>query len=237
MRRATLLVLPLLAAPSLAQAASFSCAKASTPTEKAICVDQGLSKLDERVAAAYRDALALLSGSSPEEARAQIALKADQRGWLGERNACGADLSCLRAAHERRVAVLTFHPDPGGASNASRPADWPADRYVGRFDHDGFMSIAALALRNGQLAVSVSGAEPSAGRWVCDFSGIGQVDGKGRLIVGTPDAAGNGLILEARGSTTDKTGIDIPDNEPNRAASGNWCGMNGSFILSYTRAP
>ena len=233
MRHGTLLVLTLLAMPSLAQAASFPCAKASTPTEKAICADEGLSKLDERVAAAYREALALLSGSSPEEDRAQVALKADQRGWLGERNACGADLSCLKAAHERRVAVLTFHPDPAGASKASRPAD----RYVGRFDHGGFMSIAALALRNGQLAVSVSGAEPTAGRWVCDFSGIGQLDGKGRLIVGTPDAAGNGLILEARGNTKDAAGIDIPDNEPNQAASGNWCGMNGSFIFSYTRAP
>ena len=225
MRGGTLLVLTLLAAPSLAQAASFPCAKASTPTEKAICADQGLSKLDERVAAAYRDALTLLSGSSPEEGRAQVALKADQRGWLGERNACGADLSCLTAAHERRVAVLTFRPDPA--------TDRPANRYAGRFDHDGFMSIAALALRNGQLAVSVSGAEPTAGRWVCDFSGVGQVDGKGRLIVGTPDAAGNGLILEAK----DKAGVDIPDNEANQAASGNWCGMNGSFIFPYTRTP
>lgn len=233
MRGGTLLVMTLLAAPSLAQAASFPCAKASTPTEKAICADHGLSKLDERVAAAYRDALALLSGSSPEEGRAQVALKADQRGWLGERNACGADLSCLTAAHERRVAVLTFHPDPAGAPQASRPAD----RYVGRFDHGGFMSITALALRNGQMAVSVSGAEPTAGRWVCDFSGIGQLDGKGRLIVGTPDTVGNGLILESRGNSNDGAGIDIPDNEPNRAASGNWCGMNGSFIFSYIRTP
>jgi Uncharacterized protein conserved in bacteria, putative lipoprotein len=237
MRGGTLLVLTLLAAPSLAQAASFPCAKASTPTEKAICADQGLSKLDERVAASYREALTLLSGSSPEEGRAQVALKVDQRGWLGERNACGADLSCLKTAHERRVTMLTFRPDPGAKSNADRPAN----RYVGRFDHGGFMSIAALALRNGQLAVSVSGAEPTAGRWVCDFSGIGQVDGKDRLIVGTPDAAGNGLILEARNETGDNTkdraGIDIPDNEPNRAASGNWCGMNGSFIFSYRRTP
>lgn len=225
MRGCTLLVLSLLAAPSLAQAASFPCAKASTPTERAICADPALSRLDERLAGAYRAALEKLSGSSPEEGKAQTALKADQRAWLAERNACGADAACLRTAQERRLAVLTFHPDPGAPS--------PADRFVGVFEHEGMMTLAVLRLRNGQVAVSVSGAEPTSGRWVCDFSGLGTVGGDGTLAVGTPDAEGNGLIIKAGG----KTGLGIPDVEANRAASGYWCGMGGSFILSYRRAP
>lgn len=228
MRGLPLLVLmtlagPSIAWPSIAGAASFPCAKASTPTEKAICADQGLSKLDERLSAAYREGIKQLSGGSPEETKPLSAVKADQRAWLSERNACGADSACLRTAYERRVAVLTFNPDPGAPS--------PADRFVGMFDHEGFMGIAAMALRDGRVAVSVSGAEPTTAKWVCDFAGIGQLDKAGKLLVGTPDAEGNGLILEAKGPST----VEIPRHPANRAASSNWCGMNGTFMLTYTR--
>lgn len=235
MRRCTLPTLSLLVltlsahppgvAPSPARAASFPCAKATTPTEKAICADQGLSKLDERLAAAYRSALNQLSGSSPEEGKAQAALKADQRAWLGERNGCGGDVSCLRAVQERRLAVLSFQPDPAAPS--------PADSFVGRFDHRGVMTLAVLPLRDGRVAVSLSGAEPTSGRWVCDFSEVGRVGSDGRLTVGTPGAEGNGLVIESKG----EAGLDIPDTEANRAASGNWCGMGGNVVLPYRRTP
>ncbi|MCW2238951.1 lysozyme inhibitor LprI family protein [Azospirillum canadense] len=223
MRGCTLLVLSLLAAPSLAQAASFPCAKASTPTEKAICADPGLSKLDEQLSAAYRAALNQLSGSSPEEGQAQTVLKADQRAWLGERNACGGDQACLKTAQERRLAVLSFHPAPGAPS--------PVDAFAGVFEYKGVMTLAILPLRNGQAAVSISGAEPTSGRWVCDFSGVGQVKGDGRLTVGTPDADGNGVVIETRGTS----GLEIPDNDANQAVSTNWCGAGGSFVLPYRR--
>ncbi|MDQ2105139.1 lysozyme inhibitor LprI family protein [Azospirillum isscasi] len=229
MLRPALLALGLLALPSAATAAGFPCSKANTPTEKAICADPALSALDDRLSASYRAALDRLSGASPEEGAAGAAVKTDQRAWLRERDSCGADPSCLRRAYEGRVAVLSFRTDPAAPS--------PAGRYVGRFDHEGFMDIAAVALRDGTVAVSVSGAEPTAGRWVCDFSGVGRLDGAGRLAVGTPDATpdagGGGLILEAG----EGGGITIPDLEPNRAASGYWCGHNGSFIGSYRRVP
>lgn len=225
MLRPALLALGLLALPSAAAAAGFPCSKAATPTEKAICADPALSALDERLSASYRAALDRLSGASPEEGVAGAAVKADQRAWLRERDACGADAPCLRRAYEGRGAVLSFRTDP-----AASP---PAERYVGRFDHKGFISIAALALRDGTVAVNVSGAEPTAGRWVCDFSGIGRLDDAGRLAVGTPDPEGGGLILVAE----EGGGIAIPDLEPNRAASGFWCGHNGSFIGSYRRVP
>ncbi|QCO05190.1 lysozyme inhibitor LprI family protein [Azospirillum argentinense] len=226
MLRPALLAFGLLALPTAAAAAGFPCSKATTPTEKAICADPALSALDERLAATYRAALEHLSGASPEEGAAGAAVKADQRAWLRERDSCGADAACLRRAYDRRMAILSFRSDP-----ATPPS--PVGRYVGRFDHEGFIGIAALALRNGTVAVSVSGAEPTAGRWVCNFSGIGRLDDQGRLTVGTPDAEGGGLILVAE----EGGGIAIPDLEPNRAASGYWCGHNGSFIWTYRRAP
>ncbi|CAO3381157.1 lysozyme inhibitor LprI family protein [Azospirillum argentinense] len=226
MLRPALLALGLLALPTAAAAASFPCSKATTPTEKAICADPALSALDERLAATYRAALERLSGANPEEGSAGAAVKADQRAWLRDRDSCRADAACLRRAYDGRAAVLSFRSDPTAPPS-------PAARYVGRFDHDGFIGIAAVALRDGTVAVSVSGAEPTAGRWVCDFSGIGRLDEQGRLIVGTPDAEGGGLILVA----AKDGGVVIPDLEPNRAASGYWCGHNGSFLWSYRRTP
>lgn len=226
MLRPALLAFGLLALPPAAAAAGFPCSKATTPTEKAICADPALSALDERLAATYRAALEHLSGASPEEGAAGAAVKADQRAWLRERDSCGADAACLRRVYDGRMAILSFRSDP-----AMPPS--PVGHYVGRFDHEGFIGIAALALRNGTVAVSVSGAEPTAGRWVCNFSGIGRLDDQGRLTVGTPDAEGGGLILVAE----EGGGIAIPDLEPNRAASGYWCGHNGSFIWTYRRAP
>ncbi|QCO18054.1 DUF1311 domain-containing protein (plasmid) [Azospirillum brasilense] len=226
MLRPALLALGLLALPTTtAAAAGFPCSKATTPTEKTICADPGLSALDERLAATYRAALERLSGASPEEGAAGAAVKADQRAWLRDRDTCRADAACLRRAYDGRMAILSFRTDP-----ATPPS--PVARYVGLFDHEGFIGIAAIALRDGTVAVSVSGAEPSSGRWVCDFSGIGRLDDRGRLAVGTPDAEGGGLIMVAG----EDGGVVIPDLEPNRAASGYWCGHNGSLLWNYRRA-
>ncbi|CAO3426924.1 hypothetical protein [Azospirillum doebereinerae] len=213
----------LLTLPSAAGAASFPCAKASTPTETAICADSATSKLDERLSAAYRAALKRLSGASPEDSPAGTAVKADQKAWIADRNACGSAVPCLRMAYERRLAVLSFRPDPG--------APKPADRYVGNFDYEGFIGIAAMALRDGRVAVSVSGAEPTTARWVCDFSGIGSLDAAGRLAVGTPNDEGEGLLLQAKGTSV----VEIPETPHNQVASSNWCGFNGSVLFPYRR--
>jgi uncharacterized protein len=58
-------------------AASFDCAKARTPQEKAICGSAELSKADDGMAAAYRRAF----DATPAEMR--DAVRGDQREWLG----------------------------------------------------------------------------------------------------------------------------------------------------------
>ena len=63
-----------LASPGFA--ASFNCAKASTPQEKAICASPDLSAADDRMAAAYRAILHNLPPSFQDEVRA------DQRLWI-----------------------------------------------------------------------------------------------------------------------------------------------------------
>ena len=52
-----LLLLYACAAANVACAASFNCAKAVTPQEKAICASPELSEADDRMAAQYREIL------------------------------------------------------------------------------------------------------------------------------------------------------------------------------------
>src|SRR6478735_8104066 len=84
-------------APS-ASAASFDCAKAGTPTEKAICADPILSRLDEQLDDAYRVA--------QKRAESRIALRDAQRKWLATRRDVCRDSGCLRAAYEARIDAL-----------------------------------------------------------------------------------------------------------------------------------
>jgi glucose/arabinose dehydrogenase/uncharacterized protein YecT (DUF1311 family) len=81
-----------------ASAASFDCAKASTPTEKAICADPILSRLDEQLDDAYRVA--------QKRAESRTALRDAQRKWLATRRDVCRDSACLRAAYEARIDAL-----------------------------------------------------------------------------------------------------------------------------------
>jgi uncharacterized protein YecT (DUF1311 family) len=80
-----------------AAAASFDCGKAATPVEKTICNDPALSKSDERLAAAFADALK--ATLNPR------ALRAGQRQWLLERNKA-ADGAAIASLYETRLGAL-----------------------------------------------------------------------------------------------------------------------------------
>lgn len=85
-----------------AEAASFDCAKAGHPVEKAICADASLSKQDETMAGLYRDRLALLSPDG------QQIFKRGQKEWLGfTRKLCGdGDPVCVGNELESRIRKL-----------------------------------------------------------------------------------------------------------------------------------
>ncbi|MFZ6759183.1 lysozyme inhibitor LprI family protein [Undibacterium sp. Ji50W] len=101
----SLLVQASLAISSSALAASFDCAKARTPTEKAICAEPSLSSLDTEVGQAFKAAQALWPAGNWKDF-----LRAEQREWLKTRDAeCKSDLACLKRNYERR---LTFFRHP-----------------------------------------------------------------------------------------------------------------------------
>jgi uncharacterized protein YecT (DUF1311 family) len=80
-------------------APSFDCAKATTPTEKAICGDFDLASWDRSVALALHQAIA----RNPEK---EASLRASQRDWLKRRDACAAKVECIDEQQWRRVEEL-----------------------------------------------------------------------------------------------------------------------------------
>lgn len=84
-------------------AASFDCTKASSKTEKAICSDPELSKLDEDLSASYKEMLKL--HPVPEY------IKARQRDWLTSNKFCDAKRlnECLKKNYKEQISRLQFN--------------------------------------------------------------------------------------------------------------------------------
>jgi uncharacterized protein len=134
-----------LGAAPVAQAASFDCAKASTPVEKAICANPELGRRDEVLAKAYATAL----GGLGDEAKAEV--QAGQREWLGYAAlACTTDAkpftgaltedqqACLGAVYRARIDDL---------EQSRMQGDWrfyPATSYelVDDPDPDAYQGVA-----------------------------------------------------------------------------------------------
>jgi uncharacterized protein YecT (DUF1311 family) len=119
----------LLALP--AQAASFDCAKATTPFEKAICASPEASLQDENLAQAYATALGGLSKAAAAE------ITSTQKAWLGyAERACSEDAQpiagdysddqkqCLAGTFRMRVEDLEASRMQGGYRF------YPIDRYL-----------------------------------------------------------------------------------------------------------
>jgi uncharacterized protein len=98
MQKMLLLVLMLIFSfPMLSCAASFDCAKAVSSTEKLICSNESISKLDEQLANSYKQAL--------EVADDKGAFKKIQIQWVNQQRAC-KDLECLKIFYQVRINQL-----------------------------------------------------------------------------------------------------------------------------------
>jgi uncharacterized protein YecT (DUF1311 family) len=83
---------------------SFDCTKASTFSEKAICNDPMLGKLDGALSENYKYMLASDIGDG-----ARSDLKATQKKWLAERNKC-TDNQCLANTYRKRIDEVCEYP-------------------------------------------------------------------------------------------------------------------------------
>lgn len=83
-----------------AEAASFNCARAGTPSERAICGSRALEDKDVEMATIF----GLIRPVFAMGGRA--AFMDQQNAWLVQRNRCGADRACLTRRYDERIASL-----------------------------------------------------------------------------------------------------------------------------------
>lgn len=92
-----------------AQAASFDCVLAQSTSEKLICSNPDLSKLDEELAKQYKLRLKAVSSSAE--------LKSEQRRWLKQLRAQCQDALCYIKAYNERMSSWQTPPSNELASN------------------------------------------------------------------------------------------------------------------------
>lgn len=108
MRSILAICITLIILVSQAYTASFDCKKTNTDTEKMICADENLSRLDEELSKSYKQALS--TESSKEE------LKKQQLMWIKKvRNTC-KDTECLKVRYDERIAALNNSIADAGTS-------------------------------------------------------------------------------------------------------------------------
>lgn len=110
-------LLAVLLVPVSVMGTSFDCKKSRTFTEKAICNNKQLSKLDDKLAETYRKTLNTVF--APDE------LKEEQHEWLtNERNAC-QDVTCLKRVYEQRIQFLADYDNDQRISSEKEPCEFP----------------------------------------------------------------------------------------------------------------
>jgi uncharacterized protein len=90
-------------APSLAAAANYAplvCAKANSPAQLAICRSYSLGQAEARMATLFSVATSLVAMGQ------RGAISDEQLQWLQTREGCAADIACLTAAYDARIAAL-----------------------------------------------------------------------------------------------------------------------------------
>jgi len=226
--RLAILLAALLAAHTAA-AASFDCKGAASATERAICADPKLSALDERTFKAYTDAVATLGIGDAPDFRNPVAdlLLRGHEAWSAARDRCGTDGNCLLTQYLRRIAVLTFHPDP--------QAPGPADALVGRYaiSVNPARELVVMSALGGVVLVHISVRSQD---WTCDFSGIGRLDPAGRLRVTRPDFDGTMQGAHSVVLTPTRLGLALSNAEKSDDVSAKFCGDGGSLDQPYPRS-
>lgn len=216
-------VVVVLACAGPAAAASFNCAKAATPTEKAVCADPKLSALDSEVGRAFNTASeALHIDLSDRTDDYTILYRRQQKDWLVDRDRCVADKVCLRRQYERRLAVLTLRPDP------TAPAG--VDRYLGLYNAARQQAAGMTIMRNNDpngVLVAMSASDPAAGRWTCELKGQGSTDEAGDLMVEFEDGS---LTFKIVGKE-----LRVAPGEGVAERLAGACGAGGSLAGAYLK--
>lgn len=191
-------------------AASFNCEKAKTELEHTICNDTDLNAADSKLGEIYQELLKKLDKAEAEHVR-QL-----QRRWLETRqNNCDIkNAACLTAQYQQRIATLKFR-------GSSDYGDSPAGKVAGKYEAKN-MEMNVEARGTNVVSVHVEGAEPTSGKWICDFEGEGTLKNGEVKLKALDDA----FVTVTFHGTTAKV---------DEGQDSLWCGMGGSLNGQYRR--
>src|SRR5260370_12008934 len=83
------------------QQPSFDCRKATSASEKTICANAALSRLDFQLGRAW-ERLLLAFDIDPVQ---QPQMRQDQRTWIARRQECGEDANCIGKLYRDRLST------------------------------------------------------------------------------------------------------------------------------------
>ena len=87
---------------------AMDCSRASTSAEWTICGDKNLLLLDRDLTIVYHKFIKVFSDTR-HYTHLVAETRTGQKEWLRKRNACGTDAACIKAAYEKRLALLQSH--------------------------------------------------------------------------------------------------------------------------------
>jgi uncharacterized protein len=201
------LLLPISGNAVPAEQPSFDCRKAASVSERTICANTTLSRLDFQLGRTWET---LLNAFIDSAQRTQM--KQDQRTWIVRREKCGGDGDCIGKLYRDRLFTLD------GADEAHRFSGVYEVKDIGLF---------ALYPIGNRYLVHVQTADPRDGRWECDLTGEAESSGDDLAI----KVAGLVFPVHLRDSET----LVVSDADSVSAVSRQFCGLNGTFAFSYLR--
>jgi uncharacterized protein len=186
---------------------SFDCRKAASLSEKTICANAALSRLDLQLGRIWKTLLDAFSDSVQK-----TQMKQDQTTWIALRERCGDDANCIGKLYRNRLSTLN------GTD--------PAHRFSGVYEVKDTGSFGVYPIGNRYL-VSIQTADPSQGRWTCELTGEAESSGDDLEI------SVEGSVFQVRLRDTETLVVSNTDSVS--AASRQFCGLNGTFAFSYHR--
>ncbi len=102
---------------------SFDCARASTPTEFAICGSTDLAELDQAITRNYAFAL------ESADATTGVAIRNSQKAWLDSRDRCGGDVQCLAISMATRAQGLAAIASSGYGQDTAEAHEPDGETY------------------------------------------------------------------------------------------------------------
>ncbi|MBT9290678.1 lysozyme inhibitor LprI family protein [Prosthecodimorpha staleyi] len=213
----TLAAAILAASPQPAEAqASFDCTKAKTAVEKAICADRNLGALDRKMAAAYGAALKRFDAATGRLIREDQQTAMQLRDWAFEFE----DFDMAGFLESRVVQLDAYDAAPRAG-------------FVGTWANVGGTATVEASPKG--LSVAVTASDGAIGRWICQFEGIGRLDGAQMVVAEAPGSSDyEGWTLRV---VRDGQSIRITAEKPaGFEGTPPYCGAVGSVDGTYIAA-